>query len=164
MHSIDDAQTAAQLLRYLAQRFDRADLAYAVSPSRIKGGFDAAIFGFTLDRAPQDVAGPLILRLAQPGADPLRLKLEAVVQNALAAMAFPAPRVAVAETSATALGGPFVIMQRLAGQPLAHDVEKLGEGASLAAKLRGMMGLPALFRQISATWVDIQLRLHDLPA
>lgn len=164
MRSIDDARTAAQLLRYLAQRFDRADLAYATVPSRIKGGFDAAIFGFTLHRAPQDIAGPLILRLAQPGADPLRVKLEAVVQNALAAMAFPAPRVAVIETRADVLGGPFVIMQRLAGRPLAHEVDKLGEGASLAAKVRGIMGLPALFRQISATWVDIQLRLHDLPA
>jgi aminoglycoside phosphotransferase (APT) family kinase protein len=164
MHSIDDAQTDAQLLRYLAQRFARPDLAYAAAPSRIKGGFDAAIFGFALDRAPRELAGPLILRLAQASADPLRVKLEAVVQNALVAMAFPAPRVAVIETSAVALGGPFVIMERLAGRPLAHEVDKLGEGASFAAKLRGLLGLPALFRQISASWVDIQLRLHDLPA
>ena len=164
MTSSDDAQTDAQLLRYLAKRFDRPDLAYAATPSRIKGGFDAAIFGFMLEHAPQELAGPLILRLAQASADPLRVRLEAVVQNALAAMAFPAPRVAVIETSAAALGGPFVIMERLAGRPLAHEVDKLGEGASLAAKLRGMMGLPALFRQISTTWVDIQLRLHDLAA
>ncbi len=165
MTSIGDAQeTDARLLRYLAQSFDRPDLAYAVAPSRIKGGFDAAIFGFTLDHAPQELAGPLILRLAQPSADPLRLKLEAVVQNALAAMAYPAPRVAVVETGAAALGGPFVIMERLAGRPLAHEADGLGEGASLAAKLRGMMGLPALFGKISAAWVDIQLRLHDLPA
>jgi aminoglycoside phosphotransferase (APT) family kinase protein len=164
MSPVDDEHVRTDLLRYLVQKFARSDLAYAAEPSRIKGGFDAAIFGFALDRAPQELAGPLILRLGQTSSDPARFKLEAAVQNALAAMAFPAPRVAVVETGAAALGGPFVIMERLAGRPLAHDVEGLGEGDSLAAKLRGMIGLPALFKQISAAWVDIQLRLHDLPA
>lgn len=158
-----DEHVDAGLLRYLAQKFARPDLAYAAAPSRIKGGFDAAIFGFALDRAPPALAGPLILRLGQPTSDPLRLRLETAVQNALVAMGYPAPRVAVAETSAAALGGPFMIMERLAGQPLAHDVEGLEEGASLLAKMRGMIGLPALFRKISATWVDFQLRLHELP-
>jgi aminoglycoside phosphotransferase (APT) family kinase protein len=163
MHSIDDGQLAGQLLHYLGERFGRPDLAYAVEPSRIKGGFDAAIFGFTLDRAPKELKGPLILRLKQASADPARLVLETAVQNALAAMAFSAPRVAVIETGTAALGGPFMVMERLAGRPLADEVGELNDSPSLAAKLRGIVSLPALFRQISAKWVDAQLRLHDLP-
>jgi aminoglycoside phosphotransferase (APT) family kinase protein len=163
MSSDADERVAAALLRYLSEKFARPDLAYATKPARITGGFDTAIFGFSLDRAPQHLSEPLILRLGQAGADPARFALEAVVQNALAAMAFPAPRAHVTEASKAVLGGPFVIMQRLAGRPLAHDVERLVAGASLFGKLRGMMGLPALFRQISASWVEIQMRLHDLP-
>jgi aminoglycoside phosphotransferase (APT) family kinase protein len=164
MSAADDEQVSAGLLRYLSQKFAAVDLAYAGKPSRIRGGFDAAIFGFTLDCATEDLTGPLILRLKQAGADPHRLRLEAAVQNALVAMAFPAPRVVVIEPGAAALGGPFMVMERLAGRPLAHEVEGLGEGDSLIAKLRRMIGLPALFRRIGATWVDIQLRLHELPA
>lgn len=158
-----DARVAAGLLHYLSKALARPDLAYAASPSRITGGFDTAIFGFSLDHAPEHLSQPLILRLGQASADPRRFMLEAVVQNALAASAFPAPRVHLTETNAAILGGPFVIMQRLQGRPLAHDVKGLGEGASFADKLRGVIGLPALFSRISATWVDIQQRLHALP-
>jgi aminoglycoside phosphotransferase (APT) family kinase protein len=163
MSAADDEHVAAQLLRYLSQKYARSDLAYAVKPARIKGGFDASIFGFTLDRPPEALAGPLILRLGQAASDPLRLRLETAVQNALAAMAFPAPHVAVAETNTAPLGGPFMIMERLAGRPLGSDIEGLEQGASLLTKLRSMAGLPALFAKISATWVDAQLRLHELP-
>jgi len=47
--------------------------------------------------------------------------------------------------------GVHILASRLAGRPLAHDVEGLADGDSLLAKLRGMIGLPALFRTISAT-------------
>lgn len=158
-----DARVTAGLLHYLSNALARRDLAYAAEPSRITGGFDTAIFGFSLAGAPEHLREPLILRLGQASADPHRFMLEAVVQNALAATAFPAPRVHLTETNAAILGGPFVIMQRLQGRPLAHEVKGLGAGDSFADKVSGMIALPALFRRISATWVDIQQRLHDLP-
>jgi aminoglycoside phosphotransferase (APT) family kinase protein len=164
MSSDADARVAAGLLAYLSTALAKPDLAYASEPSRITGGTDAAIFGFSLDRAPEHLREPLILRLGWEGADPRRFVLEAAVQNALASTGFPAPRAHVTEANAAVLGGPFVIMQRLQGRPLAHDVKGLGGGASLAEKVHGMIGLPALFKRISATWVEIQLRLHDLPA
>ena len=163
MNSEADERVAAGLLRYLSRASGRPDLTYAARPARISGGFDTAIFGFTLNRAPEHLSEPLILRLGQASADPQRFALEALVQNALAATGFPAPRAHVTETDKVVLGGPFVIMQRLQGRPLAHGVEGLAEGASLTGKLRGMIGLPVLFRRISATWVDTQMRLHDLP-
>ena len=158
-----DARVAAGLLRYLATSLAKPNLDYAAEPSRITGGFDTAIFGFSLDGAPDHLREQLILRLGQTSADPRRFMLEAVVQNALAATGFPAPRVHLTETNAAVLGGPFVIMQRLQGRPLAHDVKGLGAGDSITDKVSGIIGLPTLFRQISATWVDIQQRLHDMP-
>jgi aminoglycoside phosphotransferase (APT) family kinase protein len=157
-----DARVADALLRYLSETLGRPDLAYADAPVRITGGFDTAIFGFSLAHAPAHLGAQLILRLGRPAADPMRFVLEAVVQNALAAMAFPAPRVHLTQPSKAVLGGPFLIMQRLAGRPLAHDVEGLGADSSLLEKLRGIAGLPSIFRRISTTWAETQIQLHDL--
>ena len=104
---------------------------YLAGPIRIQGGFDAAIFGFTLDRVPPSLMGPLILRLSHANADPGRVKLETVVQNTLAEMGFPAPPVMVTESDPGILGGPFMVMTRLSGQTLAHGIEGLGAGTSL---------------------------------
>lgn len=167
MAAIDDERIAAALLRYLSARHLSArlggrDLAYAVKPARVGGGLsDTSIFGFSLHGV--GFAGPLILRLGQPTADPARFVLEYAVQNALAAMGFPAPEVHVIEKDKAALGGPFLIMRRLAGRPLAHEVERLNEAGSPLGKLRGLLGLPLLFGEITARWVEVQLQLHGLP-
>ena len=90
---------------------------YAARPPRIQGGFDAAIFGFALDRVPPSLTGPLILRLGRANTDPGRMKLETVIQNTLAEMGFPAPRVMMTEVDPSVLGGPFMVMTRLSGKP-----------------------------------------------
>ncbi len=54
---MDDSEIAGRLLGYLARKFDCADVAYAEGPSRITGGFDAAIFGFALNGAPSSLSG-----------------------------------------------------------------------------------------------------------
>ena len=98
MHQLHDAEVAQRLLYHLANAFGCPDAVYLAGPVRIQGGFDAAIFGFTLDRAPPPLVGPLILRLSHADADPARVKLETVIQNTLAEMGFPAPRVMVTES------------------------------------------------------------------
>src|SRR5689334_6225349 len=132
----DDADIARRLLHHLARAFDCADAAYAAGPARIQGGFDTAIFGFTLDRVPPALAGPLILRLSHAGADPARVKLETVVQNTLAGMGFPAPRVMATESDAGILGGPFMVMARMPGKPLGHAIEGFGAGSSYLGRLQ----------------------------
>jgi hypothetical protein len=47
-----DAEVAQRLLYHLARAFGCPDAAYLAGPMRIQRGFDAAIFGFTLDRFP----------------------------------------------------------------------------------------------------------------
>src|SRR5229473_499977 len=123
MHQLHDAEIAKRMLHHLAHAFGCPDAVYLAEPVRIQGGFDAAIFGFTLDRVPPPLVGPLILRLGHSNADPERVKLETVVQNTLAEMGFPAPRVMTTESDPGVLGGPFMVMTRLSGQTLVHGIE-----------------------------------------
>lgn len=164
MHKLQDTEVAKRLLHHLARAFGCPEAVYLAGPVRIQGGFDAAIFGFTLDRIPPPLVGPLILRLSHANADPGRAKLEAVVQNTLAEMGFPTPRVIVAESDPGVLGGPFMVMTRLSGQTLAHGIEGLGAHTSLGGQLRLLFNLPAVLARIIDQWVDMQIRLHQLPA
>src|SRR4029453_7632718 len=163
MHQLHDAEVAQRLLYHLARTFECPDAVYLAGPMRIRGGFDAAIFGFTLDCVPPPLVGPLILRLSHADADPGRVKLETVVQNTLAEMGFPAPRVMVTERDPGILGGPFMVITRLSGQTLAHGAEGLGAGPSLVGQLRLLFNLPAVLTRIIDQWVDMQIRLHQLP-
>jgi aminoglycoside phosphotransferase (APT) family kinase protein len=164
MPELDDAEIARRLLHHLARAFGCADAAYVAGPVRIQGGLDATIFGFTLERAASSLQGPLILRLSHANADPARVKLETVVQNTLAEVGFPAPRVMVTESDPGILGGPFMVMARVPGQTLAHGVEGFGAGSSLPKQVRLLLDLPAIFSGIVDQWVEMQIRLHQLPA
>jgi aminoglycoside phosphotransferase (APT) family kinase protein len=165
MQPIHDAEVGQRLLHHLARAFGCPDAAYVAGPARIQGGFDAAIFGFTLDRVAPPLLGPLILRLSHADADPGRVKLETVVQNTLAEMHFPAPRVIVTESDPDILGGPFMVMTRLPGQTLAHGIEGgFGTSTSLARQMRFLFNVPASLGGITDKWVDMQIRLHQLPA
>jgi len=164
MPPFDDAEIATRLLHHLARVLDCPDAVYLAAPARIQGGFDTTIFGFTLDRVPPPLQGPLILRLSLANADAARVKLETVVQNTLADMDFPAPRVMVTESDATILGGPFMVMQRVAGKPLGHAIEGFGAGSSFARRLQLLVNLPSILSGIIEQWVDVQIRLHQLPA
>jgi aminoglycoside phosphotransferase (APT) family kinase protein len=159
---IDDSEIKTRLLDYLARVCDRTDIAYAAGPDRITGGRDAAIFGFELSVAPAKFSGPLILRLARKP-DPMRVRLEAIVYTTLAVMNYPVPRVAVTEPDAAVLGGPFMVMTRLAGRPLADQVDAVGKTQSLMGEMRRLLSLPAIVGGITDTWIDVQIRLHGLP-
>ena len=91
------------------------------------------------------------------------MKLESVIQNTLAEIGFPAPRVMVTETEPGVLGGPFMVMARLAGKPLAGGVEGFGAGASLLGQLELLFKLPGILSRTIHQWVDMQIRLHRLP-
>src|SRR5262249_27536359 len=42
-------------------------------------------------------------------------------------------------------------------------IEGFGAGKSFVARLRLIAALPAIFEQIIDAWVDLQIRLHELP-
>jgi aminoglycoside phosphotransferase (APT) family kinase protein len=153
----------AALLAYLRARCNAPALDYRAPPRRMTGGFDAAIFALDLERAPAALSGPLVLRLFARGDNPERAQREGAVQSALADLGYPAPRALVIETDPQALGGAFILMERLPGRVLAQGAEGLRESRGVAALLRVLVRLPRAAKQMLALWVEAQRRLHALP-
>jgi aminoglycoside phosphotransferase (APT) family kinase protein len=129
-----------RLLEHLRTTLHEPAVEFADPPAPISGGYDTRIFAFRLSGAPAQFSGPLILRLLGPKHDPARALREREVQNAVAALGYPAPRVLAASADVSVLDGAFLIMERVPGRPML-EVGKLH-----------MAGLLA----------EMQLRLHDL--
>ena len=134
------AELETRLRDHLRTALGERHLEFAERPIRLTGGFDTQIFAFRLAAALAAFSGPLILRLLDAHHDPTRALRERATQNALADLGYPAPRVLLATADVTLLGGAFLIMQRLAGQPL----PKVRIGA------------------IASVLAGFQARLHDL--
>src|SRR5277367_931288 len=150
------------LLAYLRSVTVRPDLAYDEAPTRMSGGYDATILRFSLQGAPQPLSGPLVLRLFQATVDAQRAPREAAVQNALAGLGYPAPRVFVTEARVEALGGPFIIMERVPGRPLGSEFEGLSiKGVRQAFDI--VRQLPRARREMIRLWDEAQTRLQALP-
>src|SRR5271156_5928334 len=151
------------LLTYLRSVTGCPDLAYDEAPARMSGGYDATILRFSLDRAPDPFSGPRVLRLFQATVDPQRAPREGAVQNALAQLGYPAPRVFVAEARIEPLGGPFLIMERMPGRIVGSELEGLSI-KGLGQTLNILRQLPRIRREVLRLWDEAQTRLHALPA
>jgi aminoglycoside phosphotransferase (APT) family kinase protein len=130
------------LIAHLRERLGEPGLEFAEPLAPIGGGFDTRIFAFRLRGAPPAYAAPLILRLLGPQDVPARALREAVTQNTVAELGYPAPRALYATADVSPLGGGFLVMERLPGKPL-------------------MDAGPAT---MSRVLLEMQLRLHALDA
>ena len=74
--------------------------------------------------------------------DPRRALREEVIQNTVAELGFPAPRVLLASSDPVALGGGFLVMEHVAGQPLLAE-RRLGIASTLAATQARLHALDA---------------------
>jgi len=151
---------ADSLLNYLRQHTGDDGLTYAQPPEVLAGGFDAAIFSFSLVTNQPSLSGPMVLRLFERGRRPAMARKETAVQNVLAAMCYPAPDVRIEEQNPDILGGAFLIMPRLPGRALAAAFERLS---------REKHGIPwiistarQIMRETGEVWDDAQARLHAL--
>ncbi len=145
--SADPDQVVA-LIEYLRDALGQPALEYAEPPYRITGGFDTLILALRLDAREGGLAKPLILRLFRPDDDPQQARFETIVQNAVASLAYPAPRVLHVCADPIILGGPFMLMERLPGKIM---LELFFRPSLLALKLPGLLA-------------DFHLRLHALDA
>ncbi len=132
-------------------------LAYLRRPQSLEGGFETAIFEFQLRGAPADRSGPLILRVFRPYAGAGKALRESLVQNAVAATGYPAPRVFLTCPDASLLGGEFNVMEKLPGAimfatSLAGQPEMLGR---LHAALHQLDPTP-VERALVARGVDME--------
>ena len=133
---------AAALVAFLRSALDAPPIGLAEGPTAVTGGFDTRIFAFRLTGAPPACAGALILRILAPHHAPARALREQLVQNTLASLGYPAPRVVCASADVSAFGGACLVMERLPGRALIEE---------------------RLFN-LGALLVDLQCRLHDLDA
>ncbi len=133
---------AARLLEYLCEELAEPALRYAEPPAPISGGYDTRIFAFRLTGATGMWSRPLILRLLGPQHDPARALRERAIQNTVASLGYPAPRVLAASADPAVLGGAFLVMERLPGR-LLLEVRWVG---------------------VASVLVETQQRLHALDA
>jgi aminoglycoside phosphotransferase (APT) family kinase protein len=137
-----DRDLPARFLGHLRAELRHPGLAYAAPPAPMAGGYDTQIFSFRLSGAPAEWSGPLVLRLLGSQHDPRRAVREEVVQNTVAGLGYPAPRALLASADPVALGGGFLVMERISGRPMLEE-RRLGVAARL---------------------VHAQIRLHALDA
>jgi aminoglycoside phosphotransferase (APT) family kinase protein len=115
--AVNGSLVAVELVDRLRRRADLHDVTFLDPPAAITGGYDTAIFSFRLAGAAPPWDAPLILRLFRPEyAD--RPRIEAAVQNAVADMGYPCPRVLLASAGDAIAGRPFIIMERVEGRQL----------------------------------------------
>ena len=137
-----ESELGPGLLSHLRIALESPNLSYAEPLARISGGFDTLIYGFRLSDAPSHASGPLILRVFRDynpwitltGQE--RARFETAVQNAIADLRYPAPRVLHYCADAAVLGAPFLAMERLPGRIM---LDLLFRPAPLLARLPDLM-------------------------
>lgn len=108
---------SSRLLAYLRDQLDDPRLEIVSTPQAILGGNQSSVYRFELAGARDDLSKPLVLRL-NPREDPAAIAWQGPLQNALAREGLPVPRVHFVGTDRSILGGPFLIMDLLHGEPL----------------------------------------------
>jgi aminoglycoside phosphotransferase (APT) family kinase protein len=158
---LDQKGVGQRILPYVQRLFRSPDLAYRVLPKRIAHGIDSHTFEFELEGEVAPRAGLVLRIFRDPGAIE-RARREAVIQNTLVSVGFPAARVLGVEPVGV-LSQPFLLMERLRGTPMLGEIgalrEEGGFGISSArAILREAIVLPFAPRLMS----DVQHRLHSV--
>ncbi|MHB8381767.1 MAG: phosphotransferase family protein [Candidatus Binataceae bacterium] len=112
---IDLHDISLRLAAYLGTRLDSLRI--------LASGWETTVFEFKLASASPrfrevPVAAPLVLRFYQGAQAESKGARENLTINRLCAAGFPVPRPYAFEPDHSALGAPFLVMQRLAGGPL----------------------------------------------
>ena len=128
-----DAIPATQLLNFLGEVYGEADLEYLDPPQRILGGAEAEIFGFNVSTRTKELSGSLVLRLFSEGRAVLQARKETALQNALAGLGYPVPRVVVHGNTEIS-GRPFTIMDRVPGETMLSGITFDESGISNASE------------------------------
>ncbi len=150
-------ELAPALLAHLRDALDLPDLSYETGPDPIAMGVETWVFGLELRGAPQELDGPLVLRLFPAESDPLQARFEQVVQNMLSDMGQPVPRVGHLCGDLTVLGGTFLIMERMPGRMM---LDSILDGSNV------LLNAPRLIAesltQVPQKLAEAQLRVQGL--
>jgi aminoglycoside phosphotransferase (APT) family kinase protein len=143
------AASAGRILDVLRSRTGSPDLAYAVPPVILGGGFWAELFSVRFANPPPELEGDLVVRVMP---DALFARKETIIQAGVAAQGYPAPAVRFVADADNPLGRAFMVMERAPGSPMLGG---LSVGAILAQ-------LPWLLRHLPMLLADATVRLHAL--
>jgi aminoglycoside phosphotransferase (APT) family kinase protein len=136
---------------------------YVAPPVRLAGGFDTVTMAFRLGEAPEGLDGDLILRVLPQTAPNERLRREVATHEALVAAGFPAPRVFLHEEDAGWLGGPFVVMERLAGETMWEAaMGSSGDKRRLFTLSRRLAAAQALLHRIDGKYLTASAQSHGI--
>jgi aminoglycoside phosphotransferase (APT) family kinase protein len=114
---------ATELLAYLGQRLEIANLHYMQPLTVVPGGWETSTYRFQIQSShtlAESYAHPLILRAYSSRHGVSRLRREFEVQAYLWERGFPVPRPLLKEEGCWPLGGPFMIMEWIPGETLLH--------------------------------------------
>lgn len=130
------ADVAPALARFLAGRLNAAAVRFEEPPEPVGYGWDTYIYFFRLrgeDLPPEeraDWARPLVLRLYADAEQSARAGNDVAIQRFVVERGYPAARpLAVIDTPASPFALPFVIMERLPGEPLLNRITRNPAGA-----------------------------------
>jgi len=144
------ADVASPLLAYLERRLQAGGLSYSACPAELADGWETYNYTFRLCGAGLSAAWdrPLLLRVHSGRGGLPRARHEFEVQDYLARHGYPAPAPLLLEQGCEALGGPFLIMEHVAGKEL----------------LRMMLWRPWNILHFPGQMAAVHARLHDLSA
>lgn len=165
MKSNGSEELADGLLSFLRRSLDEPELSYTVSPRRLTGGNETAIYVFAVNEAPDPFDAGLVLRLFRPSASPSRPAREAAVQNSLSTLGYGAPRVLCSESDRSILGGGFLIMEHRPGVPVVATLANPTGDGTLRPPLGSLLADSAqLFVKMPRALAQAQVRLHEIDA
>jgi aminoglycoside phosphotransferase (APT) family kinase protein len=117
-----DADATARLLAHLRDAAGDPTATWAEPPAALAGGYETRTYALRLATRVAGWSEPLVLRLLPAAADPAWLEREHAVLRWLESRDFPAPRVLATSTDARIVGGPFLVMEKLAGTDMVTDL------------------------------------------
>lgn len=150
-YATEAPSVADGLLDYLRARFAVSDLEYVHRPRQVPNGRETYTFHFQLhspESIPEDFRGPLILRLYASGNGLDTLRHDYAVQDHMVHLDYPVPKPLLLEEDSALFGGPFMVMQFVAGQNM----------------LDLMFDLPWRILDVPKKMADWHVQLHQLPA
>jgi len=149
-HTLSSINIKEKLLTYLRSETNNTRITLAEPPTPITGGFDTAIYKFQLKKAPPNLSKPLVLRIFTRDTNLDRAPFESNIQNSLANIGYPVPKVYSTSTNGDIFGGSFMIMEHMTGQPMVNEPEDQIPSLLAEAHLH--------LHSIDATLVENELR------
>jgi aminoglycoside phosphotransferase (APT) family kinase protein len=111
-------QISEKLIAHLRDQLDDPTIGYESPLTQLEGGFETHIYRFELRGAPKELTEPLVLRLYPEYSGIESAVWESIVQNALAAEGYPVAKAHMLCVDMSVLGGAFIIMDFLPGEPM----------------------------------------------